>query len=66
MIKFLITMIYPFMSRYLKFNFSRPGAEKFFIDLMSKAIKHREENKIQRIDYLDHLVNLKNKKQISG
>lgn len=66
MVIMLLRTLYPFLGRWLKFSFSRPGAENFFIELMSKAMKHREETKIQRIDYLDHLMNLKNKKEISG
>lgn len=66
MIIILLTTLYPFLSRYLKFSFARPGATDFFVELMNKAMKHREEHKIQRIDYLDHLMNLKNKKEISG
>jgi hypothetical protein len=60
----LLNTIYPFLN--LKFAFSNPGAEQFFIDLMDKSIKFREESKIQRMDYLDHLVGLKRKKEISG
>lgn len=66
MINAMITTIYPFLSKYLKLSFSQPGAEKFYIDLMNEAIKYREESKIQRVDYLDHLLNLKNKKELSG
>jgi hypothetical protein len=66
MINMMITTIYPFLEKYLKLAFAQPGAEKFFIDLMLKAIQHREESKIQRMDYLDHLVGLKKKKEISG
>jgi hypothetical protein len=62
----ILTTIYPFLSRFIKFGLSSPGAEQFFIDLMDKAIKFREESKIQRMDYLDHLVGLKRKKEISG
>lgn len=62
----MITTIYPFLKKYLKFNFSNAESAKYFTDLMSKAMKYREESKIQRIDYLDHLINLKNKKEISG
>lgn len=65
MIMMLNTM-YPFLEKFVKFSFSKPGAEKFFSDLMVQAIKYREDNKIQRSDYLDYLINLKNKKAISG
>jgi hypothetical protein len=66
MIYMMLNSIYPFLSKFLKFTFTQPGAEKFFIELMDNAIKYREESKIQRMDYLDHLVNLKKKKEISG
>lgn len=66
MIAMMLTTIYPFLSKYLKYGFSQPGAEQFFIDLMEHAVKQREESKIKRVDYLDHLMNLKSKKEISG
>lgn len=62
----MLNTMYPFLEKYVKFSFSKPGAEKFFSDLMVQAIKYREDNKIQRSDYLDYLMNLKNKKAISG
>ena len=66
MFVFLLTTIYPFLSDYVKISFSKPGAAEFFQALMIEAIKHREETKLQRIDYLDHLMTLRNKKEISG
>lgn len=66
MIFMMLRTIYPFLSKYLKFGFSQPGAEKFFIELMDKAMKHRITSNIQRVDYLDHLLTLKKKKEISG
>lgn len=65
-VKMMLTTIYPFLSKFLKFNFSSPDADKFYIELMNQAVKFREENKIQRPDYLDYLMNLKIKKEISG
>ena len=66
MIISMLTTIYPFLCKYLKFSFSRPGAENYYIDLMNEAMQKREESKVQRVDYLDHLMNLKRKKEISG
>lgn len=66
MIAQMLTTIYPFLSKFVKLRLTTPEAMNFFIDLMSNALKYRQENKIQRIDYLDHLINLKNKKEISG
>lgn len=62
----MMATVYPFLTKFIKFGFSQPGAENFFIELMDKAVKFREESKIQRMDYLDHLINLKKKKEISG
>lgn len=66
MIISMLTTIYPFLSKYIKFGFLKKGGEKFYVDLMIQAIKNREENGVHRVDYLDHLINLKNKKEISG
>jgi hypothetical protein len=66
MILLMLNTLYPFLSKYLKFSFSQPGAENFFIELMDRAIKYRDENNIKSADYLDHLMNLRNRKEISG
>lgn len=62
----LLYTIYPFLSKYLKYSFAKPGSEKYYIDLIYQAIQYREENKIERLDYLDYLINLKRRKEISG
>ncbi|KAL1396483.1 hypothetical protein pipiens_001043 [Culex pipiens pipiens] len=41
------------------------SVEKFFTNLMSEALKHREQKGIKRVDYLEHLISLRNKKNIS-
>lgn len=68
--KFIISQmlktVYPFLGRFLKLKFGKAGVEKFFVDLMDNAVKNREQSKVQRADFLDHLMNLKNKKEISG
>lgn len=61
-----LTSIYPFLSRWLKLSFSGKAAAEYFTKLMDQALEFRLKNKIQRIDYLDHLLNLRNKKEISG
>lgn len=66
MISALLKTMYPFLNNIIKVRFGQPGVDQFFIELMQQAIKHREEHKTQRIDYLDHLITLKNKKEISG
>lgn len=66
MIMMMLRTVYPFLKPYLKINFTKPGAVEFFVDLMDKAMKHRESHNIQTGDYLEYLMNLKKKKEISG
>jgi hypothetical protein len=66
MILIMLNTLYPFLSEYLKLSFAQPGAENFFIELIDRAIKYREENNIKCADYLDHLMNLRNRNEIFG
>jgi cytochrome P450 len=61
----IITSIYPFLKKYYKVAFCKPEAYPFFYDMMKNAVNYRIDNKIQRVDYLDHLINLYNKKEIT-
>lgn len=65
-IKQLMSSVYPFLSKYLKVSFCQPETQKFFTDLMDDAINRRTENDIHQNDYLEHLINLRKKKEISG
>lgn len=40
--------------------------EEFFIHVMDEALKHRIENGIERDDFLNHILELRKKKGISG
>lgn len=40
--------------------------EEFFIYLMEEALKYRSENGIERDDFLNHIIQLRKKKGISG
>lgn len=61
----LITTFLPSVKNFYKFTFIPREVEEFFIRIMKDAIRHRKENKIERNDYLDHLLSLQEKKQIS-
>ena len=65
-IKQLLSSVYPFLSKYLKVGFCQPETQTFFTDLMVDAINRRTENDIHQNDYLEHLINLRKKKEISG
>jgi hypothetical protein len=62
----MVHSLYPFLAKYFKFSFARPGAEHFFMTLMNNAIEYREKRNIKAIDFLEHLITLKKKKEISG
>jgi cytochrome P450 len=61
----IITSFYPFLVKFYKVAFCKPEGYPFFYDMMKNAVKYRVDNKIQRVDYLDHLMNLYNKKEIT-
>ncbi|XP_055546467.1 probable cytochrome P450 28a5 [Wyeomyia smithii] len=60
----MLTLI-PSIKKYYKFSFVPKDVEAFFIRIMTDAIRHRKKNNIVRNDYLDHLLTLEEKKQIS-
>lgn len=61
----LITTFFPSVKKFYKFNFIPKDAEQFFIRIMQDAIRYRKENNIVRTDYLDHLLQLQDRKQIT-
>lgn len=58
---FLVTAL-PIFKKFVNMRFIAEDIEKFFIDLMQQALKYREENNIQREDFLDYLIQLRRKK----
>ncbi|XP_058821757.1 probable cytochrome P450 28a5 [Topomyia yanbarensis] len=56
---------FPSIKNFYKFTFIPKDVEAFFIRIMTDAIRHRKQNKIVRNDYLDHLLSLEEKKNIS-
>lgn len=61
----LVTTFLPSVKKFYKFTFVPRDVEDFFIRIMKDAIQHRKQNNIERNDYLDHLLSLQEKKQIS-
>lgn len=61
-----LTNVFPVISKLYKVPLISKKHEKFFIKIMADAVAHRAENRIDRKDYLDHLMNLKEKKGISA
>lgn len=60
-----VTTFMPSIKNFYKFTFIPREVEDFFIRIMKDAIRHRKDNNIVRNDYLDHLLSLQEKKQIS-
>ncbi|XP_058821760.1 probable cytochrome P450 28a5 [Topomyia yanbarensis] len=56
---------FPSIKKFYKFSFVPKDVEAFFIRIMSDAIRYRKQSGIVRNDYLDHLLTLEEKKQIS-
>ncbi|XP_058817241.1 uncharacterized protein LOC131680542 [Topomyia yanbarensis] len=61
----LVMGMFPWLSKMLKIGFIPKSVEKFFTNLMMEAIRHREASATKRLDYLDYLISLRNKKEIS-
>lgn len=56
----------PILKKIIDMRFTQIDIEKFFINLMDQALKYREDNKVQREDFLDYLIQLRKKKNIEN
>lgn len=65
----ILTLIFifnfPKLANLFKVSFIPKSLEKFFTNLMEDAIRHRGASGTTRVDYLDYLISLKKKKEIS-
>lgn len=52
----------PFISKILKIRFVPKDASDFLIKLLNDALDYRKKNKVERQDYLDFLIHLRDKK----
>lgn len=60
-----VNALLPWLKKFYKFSFVSKDVEIFFTDLIVKAVQFRKESNIKRVDYLDHLISLQEKKGIS-
>ncbi|XP_065080201.1 probable cytochrome P450 28a5 [Ochlerotatus camptorhynchus] len=65
MITMMFIMAFPSLAKRFGIGMVRKPLEKFFTDLMKQAITHRDNSTEKRADYLDYLISLRNKKEIS-
>lgn len=63
-IYFVLLQVFPFIKKIYQMKIVSKSVESFFIRLMEDAIKLREERKIERDDYLNYLLQLKEKKNL--
>lgn len=56
----------PALKKIMELRFVSSDIEKFFTNLMEQALKYRKDNKVQREDFLDYLIQLKEKKGLKN
>ncbi|XP_063707790.1 probable cytochrome P450 28a5 isoform X2 [Culicoides brevitarsis] len=56
---------FPAVAEIFKVKFCPDKEADFLVNLMNQALKYRKDNKIERQDYLDFLIHLREKKGIS-
>lgn len=64
-LKLMIFGMFPFLKKLFKAAFISKEVEVFFTDLMNQALRYRKDNHIARVDYLDYLIQLKEKKSLT-
>lgn len=62
--KMFVLESFPALKKFFKIQFLPTDVSQFFVDLMKQALKYREENNIHREDFLDHVIHLREKKNI--
>lgn len=66
MLKSLILFSFPKFSKFLNLRMFPKKIENFFFENVGGSIKYREENEVVRNDFLNMLLQLKNKGSIDG
>lgn len=61
-LKFTITMNFPSLARLLRFKQLDPTLTEFFTKVVVDSVKYREKNNVQRQDFLQLLIDMKNNK----
>lgn len=60
-IQIALVLMFPFIEKLSAFNFLNKDVDEFFLSLVKDTVKYREENNVRRNDFLDLLLQLKNK-----
>lgn len=56
-----ITGSYKNLARFLKIKIIHPDVTEFFMNIVEQTIDHREKNNIRRRDFMDMMIQLKNR-----
>lgn len=64
-LKMFLIASFPFMRKFITIQFTKKEVQDFFVNLMQQSLAYRKENNVQREDFLDYVIQLKNKKNIS-
>lgn len=62
---FLFVSLFPRMTNICRMRMVTHDTERFFADLMETAIRLRKETKSDRVDFLNYLLQLQEKKNLS-
>jgi cytochrome P450 family 6 len=65
-IKIMFMMVFPKFSKFLNLKVFTKNLSDYFINIVSKNISYREKNGEKRNDFLNMLIELKNKGSIEG
>lgn len=65
MVLAVISSIAPILKRFVKLSLIPKSIENYFVGLMTEAVRKRKASGTKQVDYLDHLINLQEQKEIS-
>lgn len=65
-IRILLMVAFPDFAKFLNMSQFGRDAEKFFYNVIGGSMKYREDNDVKRNDFLNMLIELKNKGAIDG
>lgn len=65
-LKMFVLSAFPFLKAFINAKFTTVDVEKFFANLMDQALHYRIDNKVQREDFLDYLIQIRDKKEKVG
>lgn len=65
LVQFLM-VIFDDFAKKLRMKITSDDVEEFFMNLVTETVEYRETNNVQRNDFMDILIKLKNQKKIDG